>query len=192
MQAGVNCHKAHTSSSIGIGYAVKTLQDTTRTGGQESIGDGGVADVEQEKIHERLRRSDHIFLRRDKLHNGAVQFRSLPTIHGLLCRGIPIKGLGYVVCQVAHIASPPVSTIQEANEGVDVGSASSASGDDLVWYDMYRVFDIMERCVWLDYETEWQSRLLQKRVCGGHGIERGSNILWRAVCIRRGCDGRLE
>ena len=61
--------------------------------------------------------------------------------------------------------------VEERHERIDVGSAAAATRDDLVGDNGDRVFRVMESCVRLDDESEWQLRLLQERVCSWDGIQ---------------------
>lgn len=116
----------------------------------------------------------------------------LPSIHALLGRRIPIKGLGNIVGKVAHVAAPSVAVIKEGHEWVDVGSTSSAARDYLVLHNRDRIVQVMKSCIWLNNERKGQLALLEQRVGGGYGIQRGSHILWRAVGIWGRGNARLK
>lgn len=144
-----------------------------------------MAHIEQEEVDKWLRRADHVLLRRDKLDYRVVQLVPLPSIHALLGGSVPVEGLGHVIGEVAHITPPPVPVVQESNVGVDVGPASPASRDNLVLDDGHLVVYVVESSIWLDYQSKRQLGLLEEGVCGRHGVDGGSNVLRRAIRIRR-------
>jgi len=73
--------------------------------------------------------------------------------------------------------------VQEGDEGVDVGSASSAARDNLVLNNGDWVVQIVEGGVWLNNEREGKLALLEQAVGCRHGVQRRSNILGRTVGI---------
>lgn len=152
MQAGVYGNETQASPAIGIRYSVEAIEDGSGTGGEEASGDSSIAHVEEEQVNQRLRRAHHVLLRRNKLDNGIVELVASPTVSASLRSSIPIESLGDIVRQVAHVATPTVSMVQEGNKRVDVCSAASATRDDLVLYHGNRVLTIVEGSIGLDDE----------------------------------------
>ena len=98
-----------------------------------------MTDIEEEQINKRLRRSDHVFLGRNELNNRVVEFRSLPSIYTLLCCCIPIESLWNIVREVTHITSPSMSMVEECDVGINVGSTSATTRDNLILNNRNRV-----------------------------------------------------
>jgi hypothetical protein len=67
---------------------------------------GSVADVDQDNIHSRLRCSDHVLGRGNKLDGGVVKLIACPPVTRLISDLIPVEQLGYFVRHVTHAASP--------------------------------------------------------------------------------------
>lgn len=101
-----------------------------------------------------MRWPNHVLLGSDEFHHGVVELGPFPTIHTPLRGRIPIEGLGNVVGEVAHIAPPSVTVIQESDVGVDVGPAAPTSRDDLILHDWNGVINIVKGAVGLDDERE--------------------------------------
>lgn len=144
MQTGVNCKEPESGPSIRIGYPIQALLDAPSTGCEETIHDGGVTDINQEQVDQRLRWANHILLWCHKLHHCMVELRPLRPIRRFLQGRIPIECLRHVVGQIAHITTPAVALVEEGNKGVDVGPATSATRDDLVRNDGDRIFHIVK------------------------------------------------
>lgn len=185
-QGAVDCHESESGPAVGVGYPVQALQNASRSSRQKSARDASKADVEQKQVNQRLWSANHVFLRRNEFAHRVVELRTLPPVHGLLLRAVPVETLRNVVRQVTHVATPPMRVIQETCERVDVCPASSATCDDLIVLDRDIVLRIVKRGVWLDDEREWKLALFEKGGGRGHGIEGRSNVFGRAVCVRRG------
>lgn len=67
---------------------------------------GSVTDVDQDNINSRLRCSDHVLGRGNKLDGGVVELIACPPVTRLISDLIPVEQLGYFVRHVAHAASP--------------------------------------------------------------------------------------
>ena len=186
MEARVHGHEAQPGPSVRVGDAVEALLDAARAGGQQAIGDRGVAHVDQEEVDERLRGADHVFLRRHELHHGLVQIGSQRAIGRFLHGGVPVKRLGHVVGEVAHVAAPAMAMVKEGDEGIDIGSAATAARDDLIGDDGDGVLGIVEGGIRLNDKGERQFGLLQKRVGGGHGVQGRADVLGGAIGVGRG------
>ena len=78
-----------------------------------------------------------------------------------------------------------MTVVEEGDKWIDVGTASSATRNDLIWNNRDWVLNIMQGCVRLNDEREGEFGLLEERVSRGHSIQGRSNIFRRAVSIRR-------
>lgn len=67
-----------------------------------------VADVDEEYINSRLRRSDHVFGRCNKLDYCVVQLGTRPAISRLIPGLVPVKQLRDLVRHTAHAATPAI------------------------------------------------------------------------------------
>ena len=103
-----------------------------------------------------MRWSDHVFLRRNEFDHAVVEIGTQRTIGGLLQCRIPIEGLWHIVRQITHVTTPAVAMVKEGDEGVDIGAATSASGDDLVWNHRNGVLGVVKRSIRLDDKGEGQ------------------------------------
>lgn len=79
-----------------------------------------------------LARAHQVLARRHKIHHAMVQLCPFPPIRRLVGLRVPVKALRHLVREVAHRTLPPVATLDEGHEGVDVGSTPTASSDDEV------------------------------------------------------------
>jgi hypothetical protein len=172
VQRAVDCHETKPGAAIGVRYPVQALQNASCRSRQKAASNARVAHVEQEEIDQRLRSANHVFLGSNEFAHRVVQFRALPPVHGLLLCAVPIEALRHIVCQVAHVAAPPMRVIQETCEGVDVCPASPATRNNLVVLYGYVVLCIMKRGVWLNDERERKLALLEEGVGRRHGVER--------------------
>ena len=79
-----------------------------------------------------------------------------------------------------------MAVVEESGEGIDVGTASATSCNDLVGLDRHVVLGVVESSVGLNDKGEWKLGLLEEGVCRRDGIQRRANVLGRAVCVGRG------
>lgn len=82
--------------------------------------------------------------------------------------------------------------VEEDDVWVDVRATSSAARNDLILYNWDWIFGIVEGRVWLDDKRERKLRLLEKGVCGWHGVKRRPNIFWWAIRVWRWSDAGLR
>lgn len=75
-----------------------------------------IADVDQEDVDWRLRRSDHILCWRYEVYYSVIQLRSLPAVGRLVRLLVPIEEAWDFVRQVAHRALPSISAFYEGAE----------------------------------------------------------------------------
>lgn len=172
MEAGVDRYETQSRPAVRIRDTFETFFDAPSTRSQETVGDRCITNVDQEEVDEWLRGAHHVLLRCNELNNRMVEVRSQCPIRRSLQRCVPIKGLGYVICQIAHVATPAVPMIKECHEGINVGSATATTRDNLIWDHWDLVFRIMERSIWLDDKSERQLGFLEERVSGGNSVER--------------------
>jgi hypothetical protein len=85
-----------------------------------------------------------------------------------------------------------VSVVEEGNERIDIGSASSTTADNLVVDNRYRILRIVQASIWADDQRKWQLTLLQQRVVGRDGVECTTKVLARFVCEFGGCSGGVR
>lgn len=67
-----------------------------------------MADVNQEHINRRWRRSEHVFRRRYKVNNRVVELSASPAVSRLISHLVPVEQLGNLVRHRAHAASPAI------------------------------------------------------------------------------------
>lgn len=127
MQARVHRDEAKTGPSVRVGNPVEALLDAAGDNGQKTASNRSIAHIDQEKVDQRLRRSDHVFLRSNELDHAVVQIGAERAVSRPLVCGIPIESLGDIVGEVTHVATPAVAMVEEGNEGIDIGTAASAS-----------------------------------------------------------------
>ena len=63
-----------------------------------------------------------------------------------------------------------MAMIKKISKRIDVRPAAPTPGDDLIWDNRNRIFDIVQRAVWLDDKRKRKLRLLEKGMCSGDRV----------------------
>lgn len=127
----------------------------------------------------------HVLGWRDELDNAVVELCSLPPVRRLVLTLVPVKELRNIVGQSTHAAFPPVASLNERNERVDVRSASPAAGNAVVFDDGHGAVTkrLAYTAVRRENEREGELALAQEALTLGHSVKRAAFVGWVGVDV---------
>lgn len=142
MQAGRHSDEGNLCPLVFVGDVVERLEDGTCCCCDHAGLNGWLADVDHETVHWWLGWANHVLGGCNKLDDRVIELLACPSVGRLVLARVPVEQLRHFVAQTTHATLPPVTTLCEGDEGIDVHSTPTTTSDHRVGDNWDRVIAI--------------------------------------------------